>query len=246
MSFLTELEKIEQRLEQEGDTKQVRTAFWRIISKIKRQDPRQITDATIDKAAKIRNQLFSHDVILSTSKGLGLFFLIALIAFIGIIQILLFFDAWLASLMPYDPFVFTIILNVFLVIGSILLAYGVYPWGRYFGGVIARIKFDGFYRYSPGELGLKIEYTSYLKTTQSRRKWVFGLPVFWVFGFFFILLPITWFLKPSGIWGPFIMIILFGIFYPVIYRRKTGELYRFVRELRIAREVKQKQKQGAP
>ncbi len=246
MTILIELDKIKKRLEQEGDTKQVRKAFWRIIGKMKRQEPKQITDAEIEKAAKIRNQLFRQKIVLSMPKGLLLFFFIALIAFFGIIQLLLFLDVWLANIIPYDPFLYTIILNILLSIVAVILAYGVYPWGRYFGGVIGRVKFEGFYRYSPGELGLKIEYASYLRTTQSRRKWVFGLPILWVFGFFFILLPIAWVLNPSGIWGPLVMIGLFAIFYPTIYHRKIGELYRFVRELRIAREVKRKQKQDSP
>ena len=116
--------------------------------------------------------------------------------------------------------------------------------GDYLGGVIARVRFEGFYRYSPGELGLKIEYSSYLKTTQIRRKWVFGFPILWVFAFIFILFPLTWVWNPAGIWAPLILIILFAVFYLTIYRAKTGELYRFMRELRIAREVKQKETHG--
>ncbi len=119
----------------------------------------------------------------------------------------------------------------------IFLAYGAYPWGRYIGGIIARVKFDGFYRYSPVELGLKIEYISYLKTTRSRRKWVFGFPIIWIFGIFFMLLPVAWILNPAGIWTPLLFVLLFGVFYLVIYYMKIGELYRFVRELRIEREM---------
>ncbi|MDO8056579.1 MAG: hypothetical protein Q6361_06935, partial [Candidatus Hermodarchaeota archaeon] len=78
----------------------------------------------------------------------------------------------------------------------------------------------------------------YLKTTQSRRKWVFGFPIPWVFAFIFFLVPITWLLNRAGVWAPLLICILFAIFYLSIYKAKTGELYRFMRELRIAREVK--------
>ena len=242
MPFLAELNQIEKRLDQEGDTKVVRRSFWRIIGQMKRQDPKELDESTIIKAAEVRNRLFKQKVVLGVRKGLLVFFLIALVFFWGNITILLYLELALIVVIGYNPVLFLVIMNVLLAIGSVFVSYGAYPWGRYLGGIIARVKFEGFYRYSPGELGLKIEYTSYLKTTQSRRKWVFGFPILWVFGFLFILLPIAWFLNPRGIWAPLILIVMFAIFYLTIYRMKTGELYRFVRELRIAREVKRRQK----
>jgi hypothetical protein len=212
----SELRTIEQRLDKEGDTKEIRRAFWRIVGKIKRLNLTEVPDEIIEKAAHIRNRLFKHNILLGVNRGLGLFFLIALFAFIGFIWALLFFETTLA---------------LFIILP---------PWGRYIGGVIARVKFDGFYRYSPGELGLKIEYTSYLKTTQSRRKWVFGFPVIWIFCLFLLLIPIAMVFNPTGIWTPLLMVLLFGVFYIAIYYRKTGELYRFIRELRIDRELKRK------
>jgi hypothetical protein len=240
--FLAELENIEQRLNNEGDTPAVRKAFWQTIGRMKRQDSSDLDDESIEKAAEIRNKLFKQKVVLSVSKGLFLSFIITIIFQLGNIVILLHLESWLSGILIL-PLTFLItIMNILLLIGSVFIAYGAYPWGRYIGGVIARVKFDGFYRYSPGELGLKIEYTSYLKTTQSRRKWVFGFPIIWVFAFLFIQLPLAWFLNPSGVWVPLILISLFGLFYIVIYYKKTGELYRFVRELRIEREVKRKYK----
>jgi Flp pilus assembly protein TadB len=242
VAFLAELNQIEKRLDQDGDSKAVRKAFWRIIGQMKRQDPKNLDEACIIKAAELRNRLFKQKVILSVRKGLLLFFLIALVFFWGNITILLYLEPGLTAVIGYNLIFSIVIMNVLLAIVAVFVAYGVYPWGRYLGGVIARVKFEGFYRYSPGELGLKIEYISYLKSTQSRRKWVFGFPIIWVFGFLFIMLPIAWVLNPYGLWAPVILIIMFGIFYLVIYRAKTGELYRFVRELRIAREVKRRKK----
>jgi hypothetical protein len=240
VTIASELRTIEQRLDKEGDTKEIRKTFWRIVGKIKRLNPTEVDDEVIDKTANIRNRLFKHEVVLSVNRGLGLFFLVALFADIGFIWALLYFETILALFIILPPFFRLLALNGILLVLMIFMAYGAYPWGRYVGGVIARVKFDGFYRYSPGELGLKIEYTSYLKTTQSRRKWVFGVPVIWVFGIFFTLLPIAWFLNPSGIWTPLLMVLLFGVFYLVIYYKKTGELYRFIRELRIEQEIKRK------
>lgn len=237
MTLESELRAIEQRLDEEGDTKEIRKTFWRIVGKIKRLDSKEVNNKIIEKTAHIRNRLFKNEVVLSVNKGLGLFFLVALFAFIGFIWALLYFDTILALFIILPPLFMLIVLNGILLVLIILIAYGAYPWGRYLGGVIGRVKFDGFYRYSPGEFGLKIEYISYLKTTQSRRKWVFGFPVLWVFSLFFMLLPIAWIFNPSGVWTPLFMVLLFGVFYMVIYYKKTGELYRFMRELRIEREV---------
>ena len=244
MTHLSDLEKIEHRLDTEGDTDNTRKSFWRIIGKMKRQDPASLDEAEIQKAAAIRNRLFKQPVIVGVRIGLLMFSITAIVGFLAFFWVMFYFESNLAMLIPIPPGLSVIILNVELGIITVFIAYGVYPVGRYLGGVIARVRFEGFYRYSPGELGLKIEYRSYLKTTQSRRKWVFGFPIPWVFTFIFILLPITWIWNPAGIWAPAIILILFAVFYLVIYRAKTGELYRFMRELRIAREVKRKQIQG--
>ncbi len=228
MPILDDLLQIENRLDVEGDSKQVRRAFWRIIGKMKRRAPSEMTNGEIDKATEIRNRLFHQPVILGVGKGLLIFFLIAFFSYMAFIWILSFLE------------IHILVLNGILFFLGIFALYGVYPLGRYLGGRIARVKFEGFYRYSPGELGLKIEYTSYLKTTQSRRKWVFGFPVIWVFAFLFLEVVIAWFLNPLGLWTPLIFLILFPIFYIAIFYRKTGELYRFIRELRIEREVKRK------
>jgi hypothetical protein len=87
---------------------------------------------------------------------------------------------------------------------------------------------------------VKIEYSSYLRTTPDRRKWVFGVPIIWVFGILFVLIPTSGKLNPSGIWAPTLIILLSGIFYTIMLYKKTGELYRFVRELRITREAKRR------
>ncbi len=238
MTIITELQQIEQQLDQEGDTTQVRKAFWRIVGKIKRMDSAVVDDEVVEKATAIRNRLFKQDIVISVGKGVVVYFMVFLLSFLGYIWVLLFLESTLALFIILPPLFVQIILNISLILICICIAYGAYPMGRYLGGVMARVKFDGMYRYSPGELGLKIEYTSYLRTTPSRRKWVFGFPIIWVFGILISLLLTTWLLNPAGIWAPIFIIIFFGIFYVIIYRMKTGEIYRFVRELRIAREVK--------
>lgn len=231
MSLLADIEKIEQRLNEEGDTSAVRKAFWRIVGRIKRQDPNKVEDEVIEKAAELRNRLFKKRVVLNVGKGLLIFGIIALLSFSGFIWMLLNGTQFITNIVLYN--------GVLLVIG-IFIFYGVYPIGRYLGGVIARVKFEGFYRYSPVELGVKIEYVSYLKTTQSRRKWVFGFPIFGVAAFIILQILSAWIINRQGIWAPLFFLIIFPFFYYAIYRVKEGEVYRFIRELRIARELKYK------
>ena len=243
MTVLDDLQSIEQWLNQEGDTSQVRKAFWRAVGKIKRLPPNAVREETITKATEIRNQLFKHKTVLGVGKGLVIFFLIAHLAFFGFLWSLLHFEAVILMIIVLPPLFTLIVFNAVILLLTVFVAYGVYPWGRFLGGVIARVKFDGFYRYSPGELGLKIEYSSYLRTTQSRRKWVFGFPIITVFGYLLLLLITAWFVNPAGIWAPLILVVGFGFFYLAIYYMKTGELYRFLREYRIERELKTKKKE---
>ena len=244
MTILSDLQSIEHQLNQDGDTPQVRKAFWQTVGKIKRTPPNEVSDETFIKATEIRNQLFKHKVVLGVGKGLVTFFIIAHLAFLGFLWTLLYFETAIAMVIPLPPLFLLLLLNAVILLLTVLIVYGVYPWGRFLGGVIARVKFDGFYRYSPGELGLKIEYRSYLQTTQSRRKWVFGFPIILVFGYLLILLIITWLVNPVGIWAPLILVVGFGFFYLAIYYKKTGELFRFMRELRIERELKANKKEG--
>lgn len=240
MTILSDLQTIEQRLKTEGDTPQVRRTFWRTVGQIKRLDHNEASEEIIVKTTAIRNHLFKQEVVLSVRKGLAIFFFVYLVALLGYLWVLIYFEATLDLFIILPMPIRIVVLNSLLLTICIFVAYGSYPWGRYLGGLIARVDFEGFYRYSPGELGLKIEYASYLRTTQSRRKWVYGFPIIWVFGSLILLAPITWILNPSGIWAPSIIICLFGIFYVAIYYRKTGELYRFIRELRISRKVKRR------
>jgi hypothetical protein len=244
MTILSDLQSIEQQLNQDGDTPQIRKAFWRIVGKIKRIPPNEVSDETIIKATEIRNQLFKHKVVLGVGKGLVIFFILAHLAFFCFLWTLLYFETVISMIIVLPPLFLLILLNAVILLLTVLITYGVYPWGRFLGGIIARVKFDGFYRYSPGELGLKIEYSSYLRTTQSHRKWVFGIPIILVFGYLLLLLIVAWLLNFAGIWAPLILVVGFGIFYLAIYYMKTGELFRFMREFRIERELKAKKKEG--
>ncbi|MFX1562452.1 MAG: hypothetical protein ACFFDP_04010 [Promethearchaeota archaeon] len=231
MSIMDNLMAIENQLEKEGDTKRVRKAFWRIVGRIKRLDPSEKDDEVIEKAAEIRNRLFKQKVVLSIRKGIPIFSLCAIIFFALFI--------WATLFLSLD----ILWMNIVIFLISFILLYCLYPLGRYLGGLIGHVKFDGLYRYSPGELGLKIEYVSYLKTTRRRRKWIFGFSIIWILTFLFIELLIVVVFNPIGIWAPLFSIAFYLIFLTAIHRfSKTGELHRFIREFRIEREMSRKRK----
>lgn len=231
MGILENLLAVENQLKREGDTSKVRRVFWRLVGQIKRLDSNEISDEVIEKAAEIRNSLFKQKVVLSIRKGLSIFSFTAILSFAVFV--------WANLFLSLD----ILWMNIVLFLICFVLMYSLYPLGRYLGGLVACVKFEGLYRYSPGELGLKIEYVSYLKTTRRRRKWVFGIPIAWIVIFLFLELTIIFFLNPIGIWAPIFSIAFYVVFLVALHRlSKTGELYRFIRELRIEREMQEKEK----
>jgi len=225
--ILDELLEIEKRLQQEGDTEQLRKAFWKLVGKIKRLDPSKVDDEIVKKAAFIRNRLFKKKVVLNVKKGLLLFFVGCLISF----AVFIYFNLCLSLDSSY--------MTALLFISGMTIVYFGYPLGRYLGGLIAGIKFEGFYRYSPGELGLKIEYTSYLRSRPRGRILLFGTPIFWEILLILIQLTIVLHFNPNALLGPILLLVALILSLIIIhYTMKTGELHRFIREIKITREVR--------
>lgn len=228
-TILDELLKIEKRLQVEGDTDRLRKEFWRLVGRIKRLDRSEVDDETLEKATAIRNRLFKKRVILSVEKGLPLFLTGWIVSFALFVYINLY-----ASL----DFLY---MATLLFITGVMVVYFGHPVGRYLGGLIGKIRFDGFYRYSPGELGLKIEYTSYLKSGQRGRILLFGTSVFWTISMILVQLVIVLSFNPDGLPVPIILLIMMVLALTIgHYAKKTGELHRLLREVRIARESKRK------
>ena len=145
-----DLNQLEMQLEQEG-SQEMRKPFWRVVGRIKRlHDP---PDDVIEHATKIRNKLFDerYKIVMSTSLGVllnGIGFAVCLISLI-----------YFLSINPPDPFAPLVVLFLELMI----VLYFSYPFCRLVGGFVSGIGFEGFYNYTPGEVSLKIEYSSYLK-----------------------------------------------------------------------------------
>jgi len=227
VELIDELNQIEFELEKEGDKPEVRKKFWKVIGKIKRMNIDQVDDSLILKTVKIRNKLFKKNILMSRGKGITLFSL-------GFITSLLVF-IWFIL---YFPFPNVFIFNIVLFILELPVLYFTFLFGRILGGLLTGIKFEGFYKFSPLEFGMKLDYVSYLKSTQKNRVLFFGFTILWEHIILMFQLVFAWMFRPEGIWVPLVFLIILLPSQYVIHRfAKEGELHRFIRELKILRET---------
>jgi len=227
------IRRIEKELEEKGDTKEVRRKFWRLVGRIKRGDF-PVNEETIEEITKIRERLFKKRVILSTTKGAVLFpssFLISMLLFCWI-------NVCAQSLSPSS---FTIHLPL-LLSESLVLYFG-FLTGKLLGGAFSGIKFDGFFRYSPLEFGVKVNYKSYLLAGAWKRVALYGTTISFQVAVMSVLVLIVYKYNADAVLLPiaFLFFWLFGSFVMHL-KARTGELHRFLRELKIAIELRGKEK----
>ncbi len=230
-SMLEEIKEVKKRLDEEGDTKEVRKTFWRIVGQVKRGE-HQKNEEIIEEIAEIREKLFKKRIILSTTKGAILFptgFAISMIAFIWINQ----HTDTLSTFLPS---------YILLFLSELPVIYFGFLTGRLLGGVFSGIKFDGFFRYSPLEFGVKVNYKSYLQASQWKRVTLYGTTILFQAIIMLVLALIVYEYNPEAIPIPVAFLFLWIIGSAIIHQKaKTGELHRFLRELKIALELR---KQG--
>lgn len=227
VELIDELNQIELELKEKDNKPEVAKRFWKVVGKIKRMNIDEVDDSLIMKAAEIRSKLFKKKVILSSNKGIVLFsfgFITALLVFIWFI---LYFPSTSAFIFYFTFFV----LELFVLYFTFLV-------GRIIGGLLSGVKFEGFYKFSPLEFGMKLDYASYLKSTQKNRALFFGFTILWEHIILMFQLVFAWLFRPEGIWVPLVFLIILLPSQYVIHRfAKEGELHRFIRELKILRET---------
>ncbi|MBO8182668.1 MAG: hypothetical protein H0Z28_07735 [Archaeoglobus sp.] len=225
---ILEIKEIKRMLEEEGDTKEVRKAFWRFVGRMKRGklQPEGEDEKIIEEITEIRERLFKKGVILSTAKGATLFpacFVISMIAFV-----------WLNEYVQNLSFPISYIL---LFLSEMFVIYFGFLTGRLLGGFFSGIKFDGFFRYSPLEFGVKVNYKSYLQASQWKRVTLYGTTIFFQAIVMLVLILIVYQYNPQAIPIPLAFLFIWLIGSIIIHKKaKTGELHRFLRELKIASE----------
>jgi len=231
MELLTELEEIEKRLRNEGDNPQVRRDFWKIVGKIKRMPSSEVDELVLHKVAEIRKNLLKKKIILSHKTGAILFSLDLILAYSLFL--------WISLYSNLEG----VLLYIVAFPSEALVLYFSFLTGRCLSSLLSGIKFEGFYMYDPLEFGVRIEYVSYLKATQGKRTLLFGIPILWEHIIMISQVIILWHYKSPAIWIPLAFLIIMLPFMLVIHKKaKTGELHRFLRELKILREIKRKSK----
>lgn len=219
-SLNEKIEEIGKGIE-EGD-KEARKEFWRLVGKIKRGEI-SLTAANIEEMSRIRDKLFGKRVVLSAKAGSIIFpagFLISLLLF-----------TW-ATLVKVSAYAY-----LYIFLSELSTIYFGFLTGRLLGGVVSGIRFEGFYRYSPLEFGVKVSYPDYLRASQKRRVMLYATTLCFQ-GFVMAgLVAIAYALNPQVILIPlgFLLLWLVGSI-AIHYTAKTGEFHRFLRELRIAME----------
>ncbi len=229
-----EIQEIRRKLDEKEDTKEVRKAFWRLVGRVKRREF-QMNGEIIEKITEIREMLFKKRVILSTKKGAILFPLVFLISVTFFSWINICSSGVMLSSFSIIPLLF---LSEFLVL------YFGFLTGRLLGGVLSSIEFDGFYRYSPLEFGAKVNYKSYLKASAWKRVVLYGTTILFQGTVMLILVLIVYEYNRDAVLLPiaFLFFWIFGSFI-IHLKGRTGELHRFLRELKIALELRKERKE---
>jgi len=186
-------------------------------------------DDLVERASSIRNTLFEKrfKVVISLKKSATLYSLGFLICWVV-------FAYFLSIGTPSNA----ICITGFISLNFFILYLG-YPFGRLFGGMLTEIKFEGFYRYSPGELGLKIEYKSHLKAG-AKRELMFACAALWIFVLVAVLIVITYLFATHLTLIPLSILMVLTVLYSVATKWKIGEIYRFLRERRINAEMQKR------
>jgi hypothetical protein len=229
--LLEQLEDLKRKLqdasEDAKDANRLKKEFWRIIGKIKRLP--EVSDEIAGRAAEIHSLLFIKRTVLDFRNGALVFS-----GFLVLTYSLFFWIALHAELKNFQKSLLALFVEFPILYLSFLT-------GRCLAGVISGIKFKGFYRYNPFELGLRLDYYSYLRAGQQRRVLLFGIPILWEHLILLSQLIVLLKYNQSLIWIPGIFLISNLPFSYLIHKKlKTGELHRFLREMKILREIEQK------
>ncbi len=212
-AVLRELEEIKKS----GD----KNRFWRIVGVVKREDV--IDEDVVDEIARVRDAIFDVNVVVGYRLGAAIFFLLFIASYTFLLYLVYVELNWLIKL-------------VLAVLLESLVLYFSFLTGRCLGSLITGIKFVGFYRYNPLELGLKLDYRSYLRAGKVRRVLLFATPILFEH---VVLLSQVLILLALSSYLFLLPLLLLAVNLPFSYlvhkKLRTGELHRFLRELRILR-----------
>ncbi len=219
MNLIQELEEIERRFKKSED---IRKDFWRLVGKIKRQ---QISDDKIlRRVAKLRDLMLERRVILSYRTGFILFLSVFLV-----LNVLLIVVAFGKSGLVNALAIFVI---------EVCTIYFAFLTGRCVAARVSGIEIDGFYKYSPLEFGVKVNYLSYLKAEPLNRVVLFSGAI--ILEHVILMVHMIFLLIVNSYWIIPALILATNLPFSYLIHRyaRTGELHRLLREMKIMREIR--------
>ncbi len=214
--ILEKLESIEKRVEEKEDA---RRDFLKLVGEIKRGGGAD--DEVLRRIAEVRDKIFGKRVVLEYDKGVPVFVLFFILS-----------NAFLFALAFMEgPLVLK---AVALILAEFCVFYFTFLTGRVIGAKFSRIRVEGFYKYTPLEFGMKLDYVSYLKVPQKSRVIFFLTPILFENLVMAAQAATLILLRNEFYWIPLLILALNLPFSYLIYKiKRTGELYRLMREVRI-------------
>ena len=216
--------------------KYISQRFNRVAGIIKRRVYLLSNNKVIEELCKTREKIFAMRYLATASIKIGgiiLFFL----TFLGVVILYFSQSPGLLSLIIKPPDIFHYIVDkiVLTIIAMYIILGGSFNLLKYIIGLIFGIKFDGFYLGDYGQICLKKNCLRYYKAGKKRVYFYLcsALLPFLILGFTCLWLCID----VGNYWG-IATLVIHTIMTILLYRKKKGELYRFVREIRVLKEQK--------
>ncbi len=212
------VEELKEKVERGED---VKAQFWKIVGEVKRRD---VDKEVLRDIAEIRDLIFDKKTVLSAKTGNILFPILFLLSN----------ASFLYAALTKVSFVLLLLLEA-------IVLYFTFLNGRVLGSRLTGIKIEGYYRLNPVELGMKLDFESYLKVPQKSRVLFFLTPILFEHAVLLFHALILYLAKTELHWIPLLFVFVNIPFSYLVYRvKKTGELYRFLRELKILKELSEK------
>ncbi|ADC64214.1 hypothetical protein Ferp_0022 [Ferroglobus placidus DSM 10642] len=223
MNALEALKAVEEKIRR-GEN--AREDFWKLVGIVKRS--KSVDEETLVRIAKIREEIFDKKLVLSLKSGTVIF------ASLVVLSNMLFL------LISFKNLQFLLKAALLFAVESAVI-YSSFIVGRLIGSLITGIKILGFYRYNPLELGMKLDIVSYLKAEQKNRVIFFLTPIVFENSVFLFQSLLLVYFNNEFYWVPLLLAISNLLLSYAVYKiKKTGELYRLIREIKILRELSEK------
>ncbi|MHA1685870.1 MAG: hypothetical protein ACTSYD_05590 [Candidatus Heimdallarchaeaceae archaeon] len=236
--YIKQLTELEYLIDQKEDLKTLLRIFNRLVGRIKRRTDLIQNDTIVAKICAVREKLFELRYFAPYSLFFGTIWLI-LVALVGgallfvslhygIIEI---FISEPTSLVMFIDHVFVPLWAQYIILGGLFLPTQLVI-GFFFG-----IRFEGYYLGDRTQPCLKKNYCDYITLSQRKRILYYGvlniIPFLWL-----AVTAVIIQLLANQFVGYYTLLVHFIVTLIVTLKQKRGNLYRFIRECKVAKQQK--------